>query len=105
MIFMGMVTAQEAIALLDKLIATPSHSREESATADILEAFLREKGIDVQRIHNNVWAKSLHFDDAKPTLLLNSHHDTVKPSAAYTMDPYTPLHADGKIYGLGSNDA
>ena len=102
---MGMVTAQEAIALLDKLIATPSHSRKESATADILEAFLREKGIDVQRIHNNVWALCKHFDAAKPTLLLNSHHDTVKPSAAYTIDPYNPLHADGKIYGLGSNDA
>ncbi|MBR4848779.1 MAG: M20 family metallo-hydrolase [Bacteroidaceae bacterium] len=102
---MGVVTAQEVIELLDKLIATPSHSREEGATADILEAFLRAKGIDVQRIHNNVWAKSLHFDEARPTLLLNSHHDTVKPSAAYTMDPYTPLHTDGKIYGLGSNDA
>ena len=100
-----MVTAQEAIGLLDKLIATPSHSREESATADILEVFLRENGVDVQRIHNNVWAVCAGFDATKPTLLLNSHHDTVKPSAAYTMDPYTPLHADGKIYGLGSNDA
>ena len=102
---MERVTAQEAISLLDKLIATPSHSREESATADILEAFLREKGIDAQRIHNNVWAKCACFDAEKPTLLLNSHHDTVKPSAAYTVDPYTPLHTDGKIYGLGSNDA
>lgn len=100
-----MVTVQEAMELLDKLIATPSHSREESAVADILEAFLREKGVDVQRIHNNVWAVCAGFDATKPTLLLNSHHDTVKPSAAYTMDPYTPLHADGKIYGLGSNDA
>ena len=102
---MGIVTAQEAIELLDKLIATPSHSREESAVADILEAFLREKGIDVQRIHNNVWAMCENFDCNKPTLLLNSHHDTVRPSAAYTVDPYNPLHSDGKIYGLGSNDA
>lgn len=102
---MGTVTVQEAISLLDRLIATPSHSREEGATADILEAFLREKDIDVQRIHNNVWAKSHYFDESKPTLLLNSHHDTVKPSAAYTVNPYNPLHANGKIYGLGSNDA
>ena len=102
---MGFVTTHEAIALLDKLIATPSISREESATADILEAFLREKGVEVQRIHNNVWALCKHFDATKPTLLLNSHHDTVKPSAAYTKEPYVPLHADGKIYGLGSNDA
>ena len=102
---MGFVTTHEAIALLDKLIVTPSISREESATADILEAFLREKGVEVQRIHNNVWALCKHFDATKPTLLLNSHHDTVKPSAAYTKEPYVPLHADGKIYGLGSNDA
>ena len=102
---MGFVTTHEAIALLDKLIATPSISREESATADILEAFLREKGVEVQRIHNNVWALCKHFDATKPTLLLNSHHDTVKPSSAYTKEPYVPLHADGKIYGLGSNDA
>ena len=102
---MGFVTTHEAIALLDKLIATPSISREESATADILEAFLREKGVEVQRIHNNVWALCKHFDATKPTLLLNSHHDTVKPSAAYTKEPYAPLHVDGKIYGLGSNDA
>ena len=99
------MTAHDAFLLLDKLIATPSHSREENAVADILEAFLRDKGIDVQRIYNNVWAKNANFDFRKPTLLLNSHHDTVKPSLAYTVDPYTPLHADGKIFGLGSNDA
>lgn len=99
------MTAHDAFLLLDKLIATPSHSREENAVADILEAFLRDKGIDVQRIYNNVWAKNANFDFRKPTLLLNSHHDTVKPSLAYTVDPYTPLHVDGKIFGLGSNDA
>ena len=102
---MGQVSAQEAIALLDRLIATPSHSREESGTGDVIEAFLRAQGVDVQRIHNNVWARCVAFDSNKPTLLLNSHHDTVKPSAAYTFDPYTPLHRDGRIYGLGSNDA
>ena len=57
---MGQVTAQEAIALLDQLIATPSHSREEKATGDLIEAFLRAQGIDVQRIHNNIWAKWLN---------------------------------------------
>ncbi len=102
---MDKVTLHDAIALLDKLIAVPSHSREENVTADILEGFLREHGVDVQRIHNNVWAKCIGFDASKPTLLLNSHHDTVKPSSAYTVDPYMPLHRDGKIFGLGSNDA
>lgn len=102
---MKKVTVRDTIALLDRLIATPSHSREEAATADILEAFLREHGADVQRIHNNVWAKCAGYDASKPTLLLNSHHDTVKPSSAYTVDPYCPLHDNGRIYGLGSNDA
>ena len=102
---MGQVSAQEAIALLDQLIATPSHSREENVTGDLIEAFLRAQNVDVQRIHNNIWARCLSFDPNKPTLLLNSHHDTVKPSAAYTVDPYTPLHREGRIYGLGSNDA
>lgn len=102
---MGKATVHNAIALLDKLISTPSHSREECMTADILETFLREQGVDVQRIHNNVWAKCTNFDASKPTLLLNSHHDTVKPSAAYTLDPYLPLHSNGIVYGLGSNDA
>lgn len=102
---MKSVTSHDAVALLEKLIATPSHSREENVTADILEAFLRERGVDVQRIYNNVWAKCAKYDSSKPTLLLNSHHDTVKPSSAYTIDPYKPIFSEGKIYGLGSNDA
>lgn len=102
---MKRVTVHDAIELLDKLISTPSHSREENVTADIIEAFLHGQGVDVKRIHNNVWAKCAVFDSSKPTLLLNSHHDTVKPSSAYTIDPYNPLHVDGKIFGLGSNDA
>lgn len=96
---------KQYIDLLDRLIATPSVSREESATADILEAFLRDNGVrDVHRLHNNVWAKGAVWDDRKPTLLLNAHHDTVKPNPAYTRHPFTPSHEDGRIYGLGSND-
>ena len=96
----------ESIALLDQLIATPSVSRDEVATADIIEAFLKAhvKGT-VQRIYNNVYVRSPHWDDARPTLLMNSHHDTVKPSASYTRDPFEPTHEEGRIYGLGSNDA
>ena len=80
--------ATEAIALLDRLIATPSVSRDEAATADIIEEFLksRVKG-NVQRIYNNVYVRTPHWDDTHPTLLLNSHHDTVKPSASYTRNP------------------
>lgn len=94
------------IDLLDRLIATPSTSRSEDATARLLEDFLRSQGVsDVHRLHNNVWARCAAWDDSKPTLLLNSHHDTVRPSTAYTRDPFAPTHESGRIYGLGSNDA
>ncbi|MDO6433838.1 M20 family metallo-hydrolase [Flavitalea sp. BT771] len=95
----------EAIDLLRQLIAIPSFSKEEDKTAALLEQFLRGKGISTERIQNNIWAKNKFFDPAKPTLLLNSHHDTVKPNKAYTLDPFSPIEKDGKLYGLGSNDA
>ena len=86
---------QEAIGLLDRLIATPSVSRDEAATADIVEAFLKAhvKG-EVKRIYNNVYVRTPLWDDTRPTLLMNSHHDTVKPSASYTrMVPSMPYCA------------
>lgn len=95
----------EAISLLRQLIAIPSFSKEEDKTADLLEQYLRGKGILTQRLQNNVWAKNKYFDPARPTLLLNSHHDTVKPNKAYTLDPFSPIEKEGKLYGLGSNDA
>jgi acetylornithine deacetylase len=97
--------ADEAVALLEQLISTPSFSKEENLTADILVAFLSAKQVPVQRHLNNVWAVNKHFDPAKPNLLLNSHHDTVKPNKAYTLDPFTPIRKDERLYGLGSNDA
>lgn len=100
-----MLTTQDAIKLLEQMIAIPSVSRSEDKTADLIFTFLQTQGIDVQRHYNNVWAKSKIFNPNKPTLLLNSHHDTVKPSSAYTNDPFSALHQDGKLYGLGSNDA
>ena len=96
---------QEATELLKTLISTPSFSREEDNTARHLEEFLQKKGIPFHRKKNNVWALNRHFDVAKPTLLLNSHHDTVKPNKSWTLDPFEPLARDGKLYGLGSNDA
>lgn len=95
----------EAVQLLTRLISTPSFSREEDKTASLIEDFFKTKNIPTQRFGNNVWVQSLHFDASKPTLLLNSHHDTVKPNPAYTRDPFTPTVEDGKLYGLGSNDA
>ena len=94
-----------ATALLQKLIATPSFSKEEDATASILFDYLNNNGVKPNRHFNNVWATNKHFDPVKPTILLNSHHDTVKPNAGYTIDPYNAIIRDGKLYGLGSNDA
>ncbi|MBS1500979.1 MAG: M20 family metallo-hydrolase [Bacteroidetes bacterium] len=95
----------EAVELLQQLISIPSFSREEGKTADLLEQFLKNKGIETNRKMNNIWAWNKHFDPAKPTILLNSHHDTVKPNSGYTRDPFDAKIEDGKLYGLGSNDA
>ncbi len=99
------ILKSEAIELLQKLIAVPSFSKEEDKTAAVIADFLTAKGIPVNRSGNNVWARNKHFDAAKPTLLLNSHHDTVKPNPGYTRDPFQAEVIDGKLYGLGSNDA
>ena len=96
---------QKAIGLLHELIAIPSFSGEEDKTGDAIEAWLQEFGVKTQRQFNNIYAFNQHFDESKPTLLLNSHHDTVKPNTAYTKDPFHPHIEDGKLFGLGSNDA
>jgi len=95
----------EAIELLKKLISKSSFSGHESATANLIEAFLQDRYVYTLRKHNNVFCYNLHFDHSKPTILLNSHHDTVRPSKAYTKDPFRAQVQDGKLYGLGSNDA
>lgn len=97
--------AQEAITLLKQLISTQSFSREEEGTAALIEAFFQRKGIPFHRKKNNIWAYNRYFDASKPTVLLNSHHDTVKPNPSWTLNPYEPLEKDGKLFGLGSNDA
>jgi acetylornithine deacetylase len=96
---------QSAIELLKQLISTPSFSKEEDKTADILKSFLEKHGVPVKTVKHNVYARNAHFDDSKPTILLNSHHDTVKPNKNYTLDPFTPIEKEGKLFGLGSNDA
>jgi acetylornithine deacetylase len=95
---------RQAVELLSRLIAVPSLSREEEKTADIIESFLKEQGCDTHRRANNVWVCSM-IDDSLPVILLNSHHDTVKPVSSWTRDPFLPEIVDGRLYGLGSNDA
>src|SRR5690625_4065544 len=94
-----------AIRLLKRLIETPSFSTEEQETAKLISEWSKEQNIDHHRVGNNLWAKNKFFDANKPTLLLNSHHDTVRPNSAYTRNPFQAEIVDGKLYGLGSNDA
>lgn len=94
-----------ATDLLRKLIHTPSISRNEEAAAQLVHDTLVKQGFTPHRIGNNVWALAQSYDPAKPTLLLNSHLDTVKPAASWIRDPFTPVEEEGRLYGLGSNDA
>lgn len=95
----------EAIVLLKELIATPSFSKEEDQAAGIIGKFLALKQIAATRVGNNVFALNKLYDENKPTILLNSHHDTVKPNPQYTKNPFSPIVEEEKLYGLGSNDA
>ncbi|MGB3546233.1 MAG: M20 family metallo-hydrolase [Saprospiraceae bacterium] len=98
--------AQQATDLLRQLIAIPSLSREEDKTADCLEEYFRSRNLAPRRTGNNVWLKARNWrDDGRPTVLLNSHHDTVKAAAGYTRDPHAPDIQGDTLYGLGSNDA
>ncbi len=99
------IITADAISLLQQLIAIPSLSKKEDKTAVCLENFLTAKGVAFHRLQNNVWAGNKKFDASKPTVLLNSHHDTVPANAAYTRDPHLATIEDGKLYGLGSTDA
>ena len=96
---------EEVIQLLKELIEIPSFSKEENFTADRIEKFLTEKGVEVNRSGNNVWAFANEYNPILPTVWLNSHHDTVKPNAGYTKNPHQAIVEDGKLFGLGSNDA
>lgn len=96
---------EDAIHLLCKLIETSSFSKEEDKTTNIIETFFKEREIPTQKHLNNIWAKNKYFEVSKPTLLLNSHHDTVRPNKGYTLNPFEAIQQDGKLFGLGSNDA
>lgn len=99
------ILTQEAILLLKALIETPSYSSEEDKTAILIENWFAVNEIPFERENNNIWAFNKHFDAAKPNILLNSHHDTVRPNQAYTKDPFKAIVENDKVYGLGSNDA
>ncbi len=95
---------QEAVSLLQKLIATPSVSRDETKAADIMQEAMESYGFTPTRVGNNLWILSKDWSDNRPTLLLNAHIDTVKPVASWTRDPFAPTIEDDTLYGLGSND-
>lgn len=95
----------DAIALLQQLITIPSFSKEETVVANFLESFIEIKGYVASRKENNIWILSPGFDSSRPTILLNSHIDTVKPVTGWVRDPFLPIIENGKLFGLGSNDA
>lgn len=96
---------KDALSLLKVLIETQSFSSEEDQTAKHIENWLKQHHIPFNRQNNNVWATNKHFEESKPTLLLNSHHDTAQPNKGYTKDPFSAIEEDGKLFGLGCNDA
>lgn len=97
---------EQAIELLKAMISVPSFSRQEGNVAAMFEDFLKSTGINYyQRKGNNIWIRSKNFSDQLPVVLLNSHIDTVRPSSNWSKDPFSPYEEDGKIFGLGSNDA
>lgn len=100
-----MALYDDAVQLLTQLIEIPSYSKEESSTAEVIEEFFTARDIEVHKSGYNIWAFANPFDKNKPTIWLNSHHDTVKPNAGYTKDPFLAITQDGKLFGLGSNDA
>jgi acetylornithine deacetylase len=102
---MSTILTQEALSLLQDLIAIQSFSSEEVGTAGRIEQWFTDHAIPFSRENNNIYAFNKNFQEGKPTLLLNSHHDTVKLNSAYTKDPFHPHIEDGKLFGLGSNDA
>ena len=97
--------SREALNLLKSMIATPSISGQEEEAAELIGRFLNLKEISFERKINNIWLKNTYFDENKPTLLLNSHIDTVKPNAGWQGNPFEAVEKDGKLIGLGSNDA
>lgn len=99
------ILIKDSLELLKQLIGIPSFSQEEDKTAEAIISFLEGHDVFVNRSGNNVWATNRFFDASKPTILLNSHHDTVKPNTGYTRDPFKAELTDGKLFGLGSNDA
>ena len=99
------ILQSNAIDLLKQLIATPSFSKEEDNSSALIKTFLEKHEVKAEQYLYNIWAKNKYFDAGKLTILLNSHHDTVKPNKGYTLDPFSPVEKDGKLFGLGSNDA
>ena len=94
----------EATDLLIKMVSIPSVSREEKEVADFLEKVLSDYGLNPHRNGHNIWSICPTYDPSKPTLLLNAHIDTVKPTSSWTISPFSPVIEDGKLYGLGTND-
>lgn len=96
---------EKYIELLKTLISTKSFSKEEKNAAEVMRSFLKDENIPFGTKENNTWAFCMHYSEDKPTILLDSHIDTVRPAKGYKLDPFDPIEEGDKLYGLGSNDA
>src|SRR5665811_1604463 len=96
---------EKYIELLKTLISTPSFSKEEENAAEVMRDFLRSENIPFETKENSTWAFNKYYTTEKPTILLNSHIDTVRPAKGYTLDPFSPIEIGDQLFGLGSNDA
>ncbi|MDR0795268.1 MAG: M20 family metallo-hydrolase [Tannerella sp.] len=94
-----------AIDLLRGMIIRPSFSREESEVANFLQTQWEKEGHKVNREGNNLWMIAPGFDAARPTILLNSHIDTVRPVSGWERDPFSPKGDGDYLFGLGSSDS
>ena len=102
---MNLDYVEDSISLLRAMIRIPSLSKEELEVADLIQQSLISWGYLPYREGNNTWVCSSNWNENFPTVLLNSHVDTVRPAKAWSVDTFGATEVDGKLIGLGSNDA
>lgn len=95
----------QTVELLKEIIRIPSFSGQEESVRDLFLEKISAFDVKAEVLGNNIIARHSHFDPAKPTIMLNSHMDTVKPKGNWDSDPFNPVEDGDRITGLGSNDA
>jgi len=95
------MTDAELLALHREIVEIPSISGDEGRLRDRIETILAQRGARPVRVGDNLVATL----GRGPVICLNSHLDTVPPCLGFTLDPHRAVVRDGRVHGLGSNDA